>query len=241
MKFNGSRLKTASIIANVLLVILLVASFVRMLKLRNMRREYRTEIRELRSTRREYETFIANSIGENRYIGGQFPKFSGKDVEGRKFSTDFTSRKAAIIFLYEWGTCQPCLITQLKVLQYIHSNLEDPDTISIYAFTNESPAMAKRRTRTFGLEYSVVSLEDKSLLENPLGERTPVVFVVDSNNTIIRCHTPVIDKPHFSILFYNEIQPHLELTKSLFKLTGTLLVDVVRNEFDSSELQHLLF
>ena len=118
MKINGRRLKAASIVANVLLVILLVASFVRMLKMRNMRREYRTEMRELRGTRREYETFIANSIVESRNIGSQFPEFSGRDVEGRKFSTDFTSRKAAIVFLYEWGTCQPCLITQLKVLQY---------------------------------------------------------------------------------------------------------------------------
>ena len=101
--------------------------------------------------------------------------------------------------------------------------------------------MAKRRTLTFGLEYSVVSLEENSLLGNSLGERTPVVFVVDSNNTIIRCHTPVIDRPHFSILFYNEIQPHLDLSKSLFNLTGVPLVDVVRNDFDSSELKHLLF
>ncbi len=238
---DGKLIRNLSLATNVFLVVILSVSFMWTLKMRRKHIQARTQAKELKRVNNDYETFINSTLSANRHVGTKFPKIEMIDVKGRIISTDFEKKRGGVILLFDSNACQACLNTQLKMLREIYAQTKDPSELSVYGFTNASSSVIKRQARALGLEYSLIYDKDNMLLNTPLSKQTPIVFIVDSENTIIQCHTPVIGKPHMSALFYNEAQPHLNLSKSLFSLSGVKIVEVITNQFNSDHIKHLLF
>ena len=128
------------------------------------------------------------------------------------------------------------------MLQHIMDSLKIPDDLPIYVFSNTPSVLLNRRARVFDLGYSFVSDTTGVLLRSPFSEYSPIVFFVNRENTIVQCHVPVRDMPHLSALFYNELQPYLELSKPLFEcFNGYSILSAIRNEFDASGIMDLLY
>lgn len=191
-----------------------------------------------------YESYINYSLMAKRLVGRPFPKWAGRDIKDRPVSTDFSGKKGGIVLVFKPATCQPCLIMQLKSLQHTLEALEDSSEISICGFSDAPASEVKRFTRAFALGYPVVSDSSGSLMHSELVEHTPVVFLVDEANTIIDCHVPCPGKPEFSLLWYNFLRQDLpeklgarvRIEESSFGLKGVPFVDVIRNEFDATNL-----
>ena len=172
-----------------------------------------------------YEKYIESSLRSSSRLGIEFPKVEMVDIEGRKISTDFSDKKGGIILLFSPQACQPCLITQLKILQFIYSRLKSPSELPIYAFANSPVFQIKRFTRAFGLEYPLVSDTEEVLFTTSFSQFTPVVFLINQDNTIVDCHIPAVGQSNFSVLFYNTLIGHrlkeavnvdMDLTESPF-------------------------
>jgi peroxiredoxin len=197
-----------------------------------------------------YEEFINTTLNADTYVGRPFPKLNMIDVQNRPVSTDFAQKKSGLVLLFKPKACQPCLTTQLKVLQHIYDELENPEELPIYAFSDEPPEEVRRFTRAFDLEYPLISDAEGKIVDSDLAQTTPIVFLVDRENKITKCHIPSTGKSEHSILFYNQLRRihlagnlHIAMDQSStsFGLGGVPFVQVVRNEYDNSQVRHLLY
>ena len=131
----------------------------------------------------------------------------------------------------------------LRTLQHIHTNLKDPVEVPIYGIAlNFTPKILPDYKRAFKLEYQLGVPLQKDAFTLRLVEHTPIVFLVDSNNTILQCHSPVIGKEHFSAHFFYKLVfnhlPFLEVNiegfedSPLRKLEGSLLLEFIEGNYD---------
>ena len=91
-----------------------------------------------------YADYLVNGIKERAQVGKSFPVVEMADIDGNTVKTDFFSVKAALVLLFDPAECQPCLNTQLKALQFIHSRLRSPEEFPVYAYGKTSASGLKR-------------------------------------------------------------------------------------------------
>ena len=182
-------------------------------------------------------------------MGKSFPVVEMVDIDGNTVKTDFFSVKAALVLLFDPAECQPCLNTQLKALQFIHSRLRSPEEFPVYAYAKASASGLKRYRRAFDITFPLISDLEGVVIDPSLTDYTPVVYLVGPDNQILDCHRPVLNKSEFSVLFYNQTIGHqirdnlkvgIDLKNSPFSMSGTSLLDVIRNQYDDSKLKYFL-
>ena len=192
------------VLASLLLLVLLTAFVVWIVK---MRISNRLSHQEDSIPANEY---YLNSIWQDmKWNGYSFPVIPIQLVRGPTAHTDFTDKKGGLILLFELNDCQPCLELLLEGLQHIQNNLKDSDQFPIYAIaqsdTNASDPVYQLSgyRRAFKLNYLIGIPTQNDL---PFFERTPLLFLVNSNNTIVQAHHPVSRRnEQFSLLFLVEL------------------------------------
>lgn len=103
----------------------------------------------------------------------------------------------------------------MQILQHIYERLADPEAMPIYCIARMSERKFSDYVRTFQITFPVASDTTGYFNETPFGEPTPAVFVVDENNTVVNFHIPIQEKPHLSVIFYNELKPWFDLVEPL--------------------------
>lgn len=194
-----------------------------------------------------YEAYINSSYRDGRLVGHSLPVAPIQVSRGDAIQMDFSGNKGGLVMFFEPMSCQPCMELLLRTLQHIHSKLKDPGEFPIYGIAlNFTPEGLPDYKRAFKLKYQLGALLQEDALSHHLVEHTPMVFLVDSNNTILQCHSPVIGKEQFSAYFFYELVfnrlPFLEVNiegfedSPLRKLKGSSFLEVIKGNYDRDSL-----
>ena len=186
---------------------------------------------------RNYRTYAISTFKANEWVGQSFPVIPLKTADDT-LHTDFAGTQGGLVVLFDPSSCQPCLELVLEALQHVYDRLEAPAQFPIYALSSTSSA-AEQFVRAFKLKYRLGTLppiEDGAY--NALLERTPVVFLVDSRQTILQCHYPLYGRDQFTQLFFWKLVsihlPALEINTAQFadsplkKLEDLSVSDVIK-------------
>lgn len=237
-------LRKMSLILNILLSVLLVVALFGIWKLRNTNSGHWKTIRELRIENADYKEHINTSTYASNYQGQEFPKLQLKNINGDWISTDFSETGKGLVLVFKPQDCQPCLITQIKLLEHVYQNQDPAKRFPIYAFANASAGVLKRYKRSFNLHYELLPDTENMLFQNKvLTHRTPAIFVVNKKNIITHCHLPSKDRPQNTVLFFGVIQKHLRLQKPLLNdhLKGLIYSQIIAKDFDVAPLSTFIY
>lgn len=187
-----------------------------------------------------YRSYVVSLFKANQLVGRYFPVIPTQNTHGDTVHTDFTGTKGALVVLFDPSSCQPCLHLVLETLQHVYDRLENPAQLPIYALS-PTPLAATQFSRALKLKYlSGTLLLNKDRNYDSLIERTPVVFLVDSHQTILQCHYPIYKREQFTQLFFWKLVsihlPVLNINTDRFadsplrKLEGLSLLDVIKGQ-----------
>ncbi len=233
-----------SLILNILLSVLLLVALFGIWKVRNTNARRWEEIRDLRKETADYKEHINTSTYASNYQGQEFPKLQLKNTNGDWISTDFSKTGEGLVLVFKPQDCQPCLITQIKLLAHVYQNQDPEKRFPIYAFANVPASVLKRYKRSFNLHYELLPDTDNMLFQNELlTHRTPAIFVVNKKNIITHCHLPSKDRPQNTVLFFGVIQRHLRLQKPLLNdhLKGLTYSQIIAENFDTTPLSIFIY
>ena len=237
-------IRKMSLILNILLFVLLLVALFGIWKLRNTNARRWEEIRDLRKENADYKEHINASTYASNYQGQEFPKLQLKNTNGDWISTDFSKTGKGLVLVFKPQDCQPCLITQIKLLEHVYQNQDPEKRFPIYAFANASAGVLKRYKRSFNLHYELLPDTENMLFRNELlTHRTPAIFVVNKKNIITHCHLPSKDRPQNTVLFFGVIQRYLPLQKPLMNdhLKGLTYSRIIAKNFDISPLSTFIY
>ena len=237
-------LRKISLILNILLSAFLLGALFGIWKLRNTNSGHWKTIRELRIENVDYKEHINASTYASNYQGQEFPKLQLKNINGDWISTDFSKTGKGLVLVFKPQDCQPCLITQIKLLAHVYQNQDPSKRFPIYAFANVPAGVLKRYKRSFNLHYELLSDTESLLFQNELlTHRTPAIFVVNKKNIITHCHLPSKDRPQNTVLFFGVIQSHLSLQKPLLDghLKGLTYSQIIAKDFDMIPLSTFIY
>lgn len=233
-----------SLILNILLSVFLLVALFGIWKLRNTNSGHWEEIRDLRKETADYKEHINTSTYASNYQGQEFPKLQLKNINGDWISTDFSKTGKGLVLVFSPQDCQPCLITQIKLLAHVYQNQDSSKRFPIYAFANVPAGVLKRYKRSFNLHYELLPDTENMLFTNKvLTHRTPAIFVVNKKNIITHCHLPSKDRPQNTVLFFGVIQKHLPLQKPLLNdhLKGLTYSQIIAKDFDTAPLPTFIY
>lgn len=237
-------IRKMSLILNILLSVLLLVALFGIWKLRNTNARRWEEIRELRKENVDYKEHINTSTYASNYQGQEFPKLQLKNINGDWISTDFSETGKGLVLVFKPRDCQPCLITQIKLLEHVYQNQDPSKRFPIYAFANATPEELKKFKKSFDLHYELLPDTENMLFQDKVfTHRTPAIFVVNKQNTITHCHLPSKDRPQNTVLFFAVIQRHLPLQKPLLNdhLKGVTYSQIIAKDFDTDPLYTLIY
>ena len=237
-------IRKMSLILNILLSVFLLVALFGIWKIRNTNARRWEEIRELRKVNADYEEYINASTYASNYQGQEFPKFQLKNINGDWISTDFSKTGKGLVLVFSPQDCQPCLITQIKLLAHVYQNQDSSKRFPIYAFANVPASVLKRYKRSFNLHYELLPDTENMLFQNELlTHHTPAIFVVNKENIVTHCHLPSKDRPQNTVLFFRVIQRHLPLQKPLLNdhLKGLTYSQIIAKDFDDTSLSTFIY
>jgi len=237
-------IRKMSLILNILLSVFLIVALFGIWKLRDTSTRRRQEIRDLRKENADYKEHINVSTYASNFQGKEFPKLQLKNINGDWISTDFSKTGKGLVLVFKPRDCQPCLITQIKLLAHVYQNQDPEKRFPIYAFANAPAGVLKRYKRSFNLHYELLPDTENMLFQNGLlTRRTPAIFVVNKKNIITHCHLPSKDRPQNTVLFFGVIQRHLPLQKPLLNnhLKGLTYAQIIAKKFDTVPLSTLIY
>ncbi len=237
-------IRKISLILNILLSVFLFVALFGVWKLRNTNARRWEEIRGLRIENADYKEHINTSTYASNYQGQEFPKLKLKNINGDWISTDFSKTGKGLVLVFKPQDCQPCLITQIKLLEHVYQSQDPEKRFPIYAFANAPAGVLKRYKRSFNLHYELLSDTENMLFQNKvLTHRTPAVFVVNEKNIITHCHLPSKDRPQNTVLFFGVIQKHLRLQKPLLNghLKGVPYSRIIAKKFEIDPLSTFVY
>lgn len=197
-----------------------------------------------------YETLMALDYKSDRLIGSQFPRFTTTDINGHQISTDMATshKQGALVLVFNLRACQPCLTSQLKILNHTYDRLDNSDQFQIIAIAKAEGQLydIERMILKYKLQFPFVVDSDHQFFNSQhsaLYENTPIVFLIDQDNRIIQCHIPLFNRPIISALFYSEIQRLLPLKTPLFNsyLEHINLIEIIREKFDTEPISDLVY
>ena len=238
--------KIRSLVVNLLLAVLLILSFYFIYKLD-------TEDNDNGSSQQSriteyYEKLMAIDYISDRLIGSQFPRLATTDINGHQVSTDMATshKQGALVLVFNLRACQPCLTSQLKILNHAYDRLDDSDQFQIIAIAEGRLYDIKRMILKYKLQFPFVVDPDHQFFNTQnyaLYANTPIVFLIDQDNRIMQCHIPLFNRPIISALFYSEIQRFLPLNSPLFDsyLEHINIVDIIRENFDTKPISDLVY
>ena len=237
-------IRKMSLILNVLLSVFLLVALFGIWKLRNTNARRWEEIRELRKVNADYKEHINVSTYASNFQGQEFPKLQLKNINGDWISTDFSKTGKGLVLVFKPRDCQPCLITQIKLLEHVYQNQDPSKRFPIYAFANAPAEVLKKFKKSFDLHYELLPDTENMLFQNELlTRRTPAIFVVNKKNIITHCHLPSKDRPQNTVLFFAVIQRYLPLQKPLLNdhLKGVTYSQIIAKDFDTDPLSTLIY
>lgn len=195
---------------------------------------------------RNYRTYVLSTFKANQWVGQSFPVLPLQTARGDTVHTDFAPTQGGLVVLFDPSSCQPCLESVLETLQHICDHLDDPAQLPVYALSS-MPSAAAQFSRAFKLKYQLGTLlpsEDGAY--DALLERTPVIFLVDSRQTILQSHYPLFGREQFTQLFFWKLVsihlPALEVKTTSFAdsplkaLEALSLLDIVKGHHILTEL-----
>lgn len=154
----------------------------------------------------DYQAYIVNSFKDGQFVGNSFPALSIHTVRGDTLRSDFSMTKVGVVFVFDEFSCKPCLELVLNRLQHIYDNLEDPVQMPIYVVSNSDLRTLSQYRRAFGLKYRLgIPIQVGDVYHDHIFERTPMVYLIDSNNRILQCHHPLYGREQFTELFFSEL------------------------------------
>ena len=240
-------IRKMSLILNILLSVFLLVALFGVWKVSNTNSRLREKIQELRKVRRvnaDYKEHINASTYASNYQGQEFPKLQLKNINGDWISTDFSKTGKGLVMVFKPQDCQPCLITQIKLLEHVYQSRDPSKRFPIYAFANAPAEVLKRYKKSFNLHYELLPDTENLLFQNQvLTHRTPAIFLVNNKNTITHCHLPSKNRPQNTVLFFGVLQRHLPLQKPLLKdhLKGLTYSQIIAKEFDTAPLSTFIY
>jgi hypothetical protein len=195
---------------------------------------------------RNYRTYAISTFKANQWVGQSFPVIPLQTTRGDTVRTDFAETQGGLVVLFDPTSCQPCLELVLETLQHVYDRLDDPAQLPVYALSSMSSA-ATQFSRAFKLKYQLGTLpSDDNGTYDRLLERTPVIFLIDSRQTILQCHYPLVGRDQFTQLFFWKLVsihlPALEVNTDRFadsplkKLKGLSFLDVIKGRHTLTEL-----
>lgn len=185
------------------------------------------------------QIFLLNVYKSTMIVGQHFPRAPIQTVHGDTVHINFSKKKGGLVLLFDPTSCQPCLELVLNGLQHIHDNLIDSTEFPIYALSKDiSLERLWQVRRAFRLDYQLGIITENDILPDIFFEQTPLIILVDDNNTILQCHYPIYGKEQFSIIFFTKLVfrhfPPLEVSTEGFKdsplaqLQDTSLLEAVK-------------
>ncbi len=237
-------IRKMSLILNILLSVFLLVALFGIWKLRNTNARHWVEIRELRKVNSDYKEHINVSTYASNYQGQEFPKLQLKNINGDWISTDFSKTGKGLVLVFKPQDCQPCLITQIKLLEHVYQNQNPSKRFPIYVFANAPGEVLKKFKKSFDLHYDLLPDTENILFQDRvLTHRTPAIFVVNKKNIITHCHLPSKGRPQNTVLFFGVIQRHLPLQKPLLNdhLKGVIYSQIIAKDFDTDPLSTLIY
>lgn len=220
-------------------------------KARKDQEPLRESAREARKLVATYEKFIDAGNAAAAYLGMEIPKVHTTDVNGVEVSTDFGGKAGGLLLVFSpQKSCQHCLITLLKTLEHIRRAIERPEELPIVALSTAGVEQTKMFPAAFGLGYPFLSDSAGTILNERLMRRTPVVLLVDGGNRVVAAHVTSPGEPSFSILFYHQLLAWqmrdnlgvaIDMEKGSLGLGGLPVLSVIRDEYDKSRVEHLLY
>lgn len=195
---------------------------------------------------RNYRTYAISTFKANEWVGQSFPVIPLRTAQSDIKHTDFVETQGGIVVLFDPTSCQPCLELVLKTLQHIYDRLDNPARFPIYAISSNS-SMAVQLARAFKLKYKLGTLpSDENGTYDHLLERTPVIFLIDSRQTILQSHYPLVGRDQFTQLFFWKLVsihlPALKINTDRFadsplkKLESLSFLDVIKGHHILTEL-----
>ena len=250
-------IKLGSLVINLLLAALLILSFYVIYKLNSEDSNSNSGLSQQRLLHivEYYEKLVVVDYISDRLIGSQFPRIATTDINGNQISTDIVTahnnkpqRQGALILVFNLGGCQPCLTSQMKILNHAYNLLDDSDQFQIIAFAKAEGQLynIKRMVLKYKLRFPFVVDSDHQFFNtqnSSLYEKTPIVFLIDQDNRIVQCHIPLFKRPIISALFYREIQRFMPLKTPLFNMyfEHINLTDILRENFDTKPISDLVY
>ncbi len=175
------------------------------------------------------QAFLLNIYKSTMRVGQHLPVASIQTAHGDTVHIDFSGKKGGLVLLFDPTSCQPCLELVLNGLQHIRDNLIDPTEFPIYTLSKGiSLERLWQIKRAFRLDYQLGILAEDSILLDEFFKQTPLVLLVNDQNTILQCHYPIYGKEQFSVIFF---------TKLVFKHFSPL--EVSTEDFEDSPLAQL--
>jgi peroxiredoxin len=96
------------------------------------------------------------------YFGKDAPDFTVEDIEGKTHKlSDYRGRNVMVVF---WATWCPACNLEIPHLIELRKTLAE-DKLAVLAMSNEQPERLKNFAESKGINYTVASLEGKSLPE----------------------------------------------------------------------------
>ena len=243
-------IKIVSLVVNMLLAALLVLSFYLINKLNTVDNNDGHSQQRLLRIAEYYETLMAVDYISDRLIGLQFPRLVMTDINGHQISTDMATshKQGALVLVFNLRACQPCLTSQLKILNHAYDRLDGSGQFQIIAIAKDEGQLydIKRMILKYKLQFPFVVDSGHQFFttqNSALYENTPTVFLVAQDNRIIQCHIPLFNRPIISALFYSEIQRLLPLKAPLFDsyLEHINFIDIIRENFDTEPISGLVY
>ena len=189
----------------------------------------------------DYRDYIVNTFKDGQFVGHSFPVLPIHTVRGDTIRTDFSVTKAGVVFVFDEFSCKPCLELVLNGLQHIYDNIEDPVQLPIFVVSNSDLTILSQYRRAFGLRYRLgFPIQVGDVSHDRIFERTPMIYLIDSNNRILQCHHPLYRREQFTELFFSELVFNylrtLKLNTTRFKdsplknLHGMPLLEIIRGQ-----------
>ena len=195
---------------------------------------------------RNYRTYAISTFKANQWVGQSFPVIPLRTAQGDIKYTSFAGTQGGIVVLFNPASCQSCLELVLETLQHVYDRLDDPAQLPVYALS-PMPSAAAQFSRAFKLKYQLGTLpSDENGTYDHFLERTPVIFLMDSRQTILQCHYPLVGRDQFTQLFFWKLVsihlPALKVNTDRFadsplkKLEGLSFLDVIKGHHILTEL-----
>ena len=211
------------------------------IKLKHELTRKQNQCTKLKNLKSNYETYIDNKFLSEYYVGLKFPIVPVVDTDKAEISTDFSYNKVSVVLMFRPNTCQPCLTTLLNLIKYLNKNISDKKKIPVFIISDIGDLQLTSYRKVYDFECHFINDAQNKFFSAPFDKVTPIVFLVDNNNTILSCHIPIIGKNYISLIYFKTIERFFDLNSPIFEFKLAKMSELLNDKSSYSNFDYLFY